>query len=131
MMNVSPTNKKRFHERCLDFGVAILRLTSALRQISDLKSIAEQLSRSATSCGANAQEARSAESRADFIHKMHIALKEMRESGYWLALIMESALVQEPGLEALRRECSELTAILVASVRTAQANAKREKKQPT
>ena len=111
-----------FHERCLEFSAGILVLTSELRKNRSLGSIADQLIRSGTSVGANTQEARSAESRADFVHKIQVALKELRETGYWLALIEKSKLLKYPSLDALRRECNELTAMLVASVKTAKRN---------
>jgi four helix bundle protein len=111
-----------FHERCIGFSAGILRLAVDLRKNQDLRTFSDQILRSGTSVGANAGEARSAESRADFIHKMQIALKELRETAYWLALIQKSGLIEYPAVSDLRKECSELTAILVVSVRTAKQN---------
>src|SRR5262249_48192762 len=108
-----------FHERCLEFSARILRMVRELRRDPTLRSIADQLLRSGTSVGANTQEARSAESNADFIHKLHIALKESRETGYWLALIDKSGLLKTPELSALRQECNELTAMIVSATKTA------------
>lgn len=70
--------------------------------------------------GANYEEARGAESRADFIHKVGIANKELREALYWLRLTEEAALVTDSDLAALIREADELVAILTASIRTAK-----------
>jgi four helix bundle protein len=108
-----------FHERCLAFSASILCLVRELRRDPTLRSIADQLIRSGTSVGANTQEARSAESKADFIHKVQIALKEARETGYWLALIEKTGFLKNPLLQTLRQECHEITAMLVAAVRTA------------
>jgi four helix bundle protein len=79
------------------------------------------LVRSSTSGGANYQEARAAESRADFIHKLGIAAKELRESTYWLRLIQKSSMTSG-SLDVLIQETVELTAILMASSRTARRN---------
>jgi four helix bundle protein len=118
--------KNSFHDRALAFSAGVLRIASQIRRNPDFRSIADQLLRSGTAGGANAQEARSAESRADFIHKMGIALKELREAGYWLALVDLSGWVESAELPMLRKECNELTAILVASIRTAQKNSRNE-----
>lgn len=76
--------------------------------------------RAATGGGANYEEARGAESRADFIHKVGIANKELREALYWLRLTEEAAVVTDSDLAALIREANELVAILTASIRTAK-----------
>jgi len=72
--------------------------------------------RSATSIGANIEEAQSAESRADFIHKYSIAQKEARESLYWLRLIDRSATVKAASLVALLKETDELVAVITAVI---------------
>lgn len=79
-----------------------------------------QLARAATSAGANYEEARAAESRQDFIHKIGLAAKEMREACYWVGLVAEVAWIT--GIHSLRIEASELAAILGASARTARKN---------
>jgi four helix bundle protein len=83
---------KPFGERCLQFGVAVLsfigRLSASERQTPRIL----QLEKSATSIGANVAESKSAQSRADFISKFEIALKEAREADYWLRLMKASQL---------------------------------------
>ena len=81
--------------------------------------LALQLIRSATSAGANYHEARQAESRADFVHKLSVAAKELSETLYWLRLIDGLGLLA-PTTQAITREADELVAILVASARTAR-----------
>jgi len=80
-----------------------------------------QLVRCSLSPGANYAEARAAESRRDFVHKLQICLKEIRESGVWLDYLSDLA---EDGADrtAIRQECEELTAIFVASLQTARRN---------
>ncbi len=115
-----------FHERCLLFGTRIYKLLVAVPRTPASRDIIDQLIRSGASIGANANEARGAESRADFIHKMGIALKVAREAGYWLSFVEQAGIVNDPALIGLKAECNELTAILVKSVTTAQRNAASE-----
>jgi four helix bundle protein len=112
-----------FHERSLIFGSGVYKLLAGVRRLPASREIIDQLIRSGASIGANANEARGAESRADFIHKMGIALKEARETGYWLAFVELAGIVNDPVLPSLRQECDELIAILVTSVNTARRNA--------
>ncbi len=76
--------------------------------------------RSATSSGANYEEACGAESKADFIHKMQLVLKELKESLYWLKLIRKSALMSDERVEPVLRETHELVNIIAKSVITAK-----------
>ena len=107
-------------ERLLGLAAGILRLINGLPDTVAGRHITRQLIRSGTSCGANYEEARSAESRADFAHKVSLAGKEVRESHYWLRLIFKAHMSQEQDLADLCRESGELVAILIASARTAR-----------
>jgi four helix bundle protein len=78
--------------------------------------------RSGTSPGSNYEEACGAESRADFIHKLGIVLKELKESRFWLNLINRSNLVGPECLKPLLQECQELCAIVAKSIITAREN---------
>jgi four helix bundle protein len=80
-----------------------------------------QLGRSATSAGANYEEACGAESRADFIHKMQLVLKESRESIYWLRLIKKADLISSSNLEKQIQEANELANIIAKSIVTAKS----------
>jgi len=73
--------------RSLDFAAEIIKLALRLNKTGVGRHIGGQLTRSGTSAGANYEKACGAESRADFIHKLHLVLKELRESSYWLRLI--------------------------------------------
>ena len=84
------------------------------------KHITRQLVRSASGGGSNYEEARGAESRADFIHKVGVANKELREALYWLRLIADAALLESPDLAPLVQEANELVAILTTSIKTAK-----------
>lgn len=102
------------------FAVTVVRLCRRLPDDPAAKHIARQLVRAATGGGSNYEEARGAESRADFIHKVGIANKEVREALYWLRLTNEAVLVVDGELDSLMGEANELVAILTASIRTAR-----------
>jgi four helix bundle protein len=102
--------------RLLEFGARVLRLAGALPRSSAGRHVATQLLRCATSMGANYQEAQAAESRADFVHKLQIVLKEARESNYWLRLIAAAKMLPAAKLSGLLDESEQLKAILSKSV---------------
>ena len=79
------------------------------------RSLAKQLLRSGTSIGANVREAQSAQSNKDFINKLEIALKEARETQYWLEILIESELVSPSKFNSILQEANEIGKILVAS----------------
>lgn len=78
--------------------------------------LGKQFLRSATSIGANLQEAKSAESSADFVHKYGLAQKEARESLYWLELLAESAVVPRPRVIALIDETDEILSVITTTI---------------
>jgi four helix bundle protein len=110
-------------ERFLNFAAGNIALTAKLGRTLAGRYLAGQLLRSASSSGANYQEACGAESRADFVHKMQIVLKELRESGYWLRLMAKASLATERELGPLRKEVDELTRIVARSILTARSRA--------
>ena len=86
--------------------------------------IGDQLLRCGTSVGANYEESRAAESTADFVHKLQLSLKELRESHYWLRLLSKGKTIPSHKLEGLITESHELRAILSKAVATAKGRAK-------
>jgi four helix bundle protein len=106
-------------ERLLDYGVAIIKLTTKLDNTFPGRHIAGQLFRSGTSAGANYEEACGAESRADFIHKLQIVLKELRESHYWLKLTQKSKLINDDIKDHIE-ETKQLINIIAKSLITAK-----------
>ena len=107
-------------QRLLNFAVAVVRLAAQLPRDPAGRHVASQLVRSATGGGANYEEARAAESREDFIHKVGVCAKQVRETVYWLEFIARSAWTRQD-LTSVIREAAELAAILGASARTARA----------
>ena len=110
-------------ERFVEFAVRIIKLSEALPETRACNHIRCQVLRSGTSPALNYGEAQSAESRADFIHKLKLALNELRETEVWLKIITRAELVQPTDkLLPLLQETSELVSILFKSVETAQKN---------
>jgi four helix bundle protein len=109
-------------ERLLEYAASIIRLVERLPAMRAGNHIAAQLLRSGTSPLPNHAEAQAAESRNDFIHKLKICLKELRESLRWLKLMKRVPLLQPPSqVDALLAETEALVKIFVAGVRTAAA----------
>ena len=108
-------------ERLIDFAVRIIRTAESLPKTRAGNHIAGQLIRCGTSPAPNYGEAQSAESRSDFIHKMKVSLKELRETRIWLLMIVKANLIKPPSkLEPLINENNELISIFVTSVKTAK-----------
>jgi four helix bundle protein len=108
-------------ERLIVFAGRVVEVVNALPKTPVGKHLGGQLLRSGTSPMANYAEAQGAESRNDFVHKMKVCLKELRETLAWLKLIQRRRLVGGPEkMEAIVAECDELVSIFVASVNTAR-----------
>jgi four helix bundle protein len=110
-------------ERFMMLAVNIIKLEKQLCKTFSGRHIYGQLFRSGTSAGANFEEAKAGESRADFIHKMQIVLKELLESHYWIRLIAETNYVfkESEALKSLFNETRELANITAKSVFTAKS----------
>ena len=120
--------KYDLEERLIDFGVLIIQITESLYNTRAGNHIAGQLVRSGTSPALHYGEAQSAESRADFIHKLKILLKELRESKNALRIIQKAPLADKmENVEKGLMECNELISIFVKSVETAKKNLQLEK----
>jgi four helix bundle protein len=116
--------QRKIGERLLDYSARVIKLVDALPTTLVGRRIADQLLRSATSVGANYEEAQGAESKEDFTHKLQIALKELRESGYWLRLLVRSGKIPIKKMDALIDESNQLRAMLSKAAATAKGKAK-------
>ncbi len=105
----------------MELSVAVLQLTKELRASRE-NVISNQVGRSATSICANIAESKYAHSRADFIAKLEIALKEANETGKWLEMLWRSGYIDEARYKGLARQCGTIRFLLVKSVTTAKAN---------
>ena len=111
-------------ERTFPFALAIVRACKACeRRNGTARTLARQLLRAAPSVGANVEEAQAGQSRADFISKYAIALKEARETRYWLRLLMESGDCPDESSAALCLEAEELKRMIAAIIVKAKQNA--------
>ena len=120
--------KYDLENRLIDFAVRIIKLVESLSKSPTGKHIGGQLLRSGTSPASNYGEAQSAESRKDFIHKMKVCLKELRETRVWLIILRRLDLLgNSKELEWFVAECDELISIFVASIRTATKNRNSER----
>jgi four helix bundle protein len=112
-------------ERLLTFAARIGKVVDALPDSRLGRHVAGQLVRCGTSPAPNYGEACAAESRADFVHKLGIVLKELRESRVWLRMAVKSELLSPKKLEPLTDEATQLMNIIAKSIVTAKANATR------
>jgi len=118
---MSKERKYDLQERLIDYAVRIIKLSEALPDTKAAKHVSSQVLRSGTSPAPNYGEAQSAESPADFIHKLKIALKELRETEIWLKIIAKVKLIKPVSqLIPLLKETDELVAILFTSIETAK-----------
>jgi four helix bundle protein len=112
-------------ERTFDFSIRIYKLCRELnKKGTNETTICRQLLRSGTSIGANVEEAQAGQSRADFLSKYNIALKEARETYYWLRLLNTVDVFTENELESILNESNELVAILTTVVKNTRNNTK-------
>ena len=105
-------------DRLIKFAARIIKVCDALPNTKAGRHVAGQLLRSGTSPAPNHAEGRSAESPADFIHKLKIAVKELNETDVWLRIIIASEMMKEKKLAGLLDECEQLRRILNASIGT-------------
>ena len=111
-------------DKSIAFAARIIKLHKHLIKTQKETVISKQIVRSGTSIGANINEANYGQSKADFISKLHIALKETAETEYWLRLLLASEYVSKEMGESLLSDCIELKRILIASINTAKGNEK-------
>jgi four helix bundle protein len=111
-------------KRTKAFALRIIRLYSALPKTAEARVVGNQVLRSGTSVGAHVREGKRSRSNAEMISKTEVALQELEETKYWLELLAEAGIVKAELLTGLTSEADELTAILVASVKTMKARRK-------
>ncbi len=116
----SRTLSDQLEERLIEFAIRIIKLTNRLPKTPAGKHISGQILRCGTSPAPNYGEARGAESRADFVHKIRIVVKELNETSIWLRIIERSALLKAELLVDLIRENRELCKIFASSLKTAR-----------
>ncbi len=109
-------------DKSVDFAARIINLCKYLEEKQKEHIISKQIIRSGTSIGANINEAQYGNSKADFISKLHISLKETAETEYWLRLLFKSEYIDEKIFKSLLNDCLELKKLLISSINTAKKN---------
>ncbi|MEX0723316.1 MAG: four helix bundle protein [Gracilimonas sp.] len=122
---MSENRKYDLEDRLIGFSIGIMNLVEMLPKTYTGKHFANQLVRSGTSPSFQYAEAKSAESRKDFVHKFKIALKELRESSTCMKIIKRKPLLKDQLLDELLTECEELISIFVKSINTAEQNMRK------
>ena len=119
-------DREELKRRTKAFAVRVVKMTEALPRTRAADILARQLIRSATAVGANYRAACRARSHREFTAKVGIVVEEADESLYWLEILVETELMQEPRLAALIQEANELTAVFTATSYTARQNRDRK-----
>lgn len=109
--------REQFVNRLVQFSSNIVLLSNSLPKSPAGYAIANQIARSGTSIGANFIESQDASSTKDFVQKLSISLREARETWYWLKVIERTELLSYDDIKGYLKECDELTAILVQSIK--------------
>ncbi len=109
-------------DKSIEFAARIIKLCKFLEGTKTEHIISKQIIRSGTSIGANINEAQYGNSKADFVAKLHISLKETAETEYWLRLLFKSDYIDDKMFESLLNDCLELKKLLISSLNTAKKN---------
>ncbi len=112
------------HIKAKAFAVRIVKFSKFLENEKREYILSKQILRSGTSIGANLHECINAQSRADFVSKMQIALKEANETDYWLELFFESEIIDQLMYKSLRDDLNEIIALLISSIKTTKTKDK-------
>ncbi len=117
--------KSKIEEKSVDFAVRIVNLYKFLTTTRNEFVMSKQILRAGTSIGANIAESQEAQSKADFISKLSISLKECKETRYWLILLERTDYISKTEYDSLDNDASELNALLVSIIKTAKASIKQ------
>lgn len=113
-------SKSILKDKSYAFAIRIVKLSQHLQADKKEFVLSKQILRSGTSVGALIREAEFGQSKADFVNKLSIALKEANETDYWLCLLKDTDYINQELFESLQSDCKELIAMLVSSIKTAK-----------
>ena len=105
-------------KKSLAFALRVVKMTKYLQEEKKERVLSSQVLRSGTAVGALIREAEFAQSGADFVNKLSVALKEANETGYWLTLLKEAEYIDDNSFTSIAADCKELIALLVSSINT-------------
>ncbi len=116
-----PMQENKLVDLSFEFAKKIVKLVDTIK-VPKSSYMIDQLARAGTSVGANIHEAQYAHSKADFVAKLEIALKEANETSYWLKLLMETERIDEAEYQSAEKLCGNIRRLLIASCTTAKNN---------
>jgi four helix bundle protein len=118
-------SKSILRDKSYAFAIRIVKLSQYLQSNKKEFVLSKQILRSGTSIGALIREAEFAQSIADFVHKMNIALKEANETEYWLCILKDTNFLEQKLFESLQSDCKEILAMLVSTVKTSKVKSEK------
>ena len=127
MKNSLNRTDSKLHVKSYAFALRIIGLTKFLRKQKQDFVLSKQILRSGTAIGALVRESEFAQSKADFINKLSVSLKEANETDYWLNLLKDSDYIDEKSFLSMEEDCGELIALLVSSIKTVKNNMVKDK----
>ena len=127
MKNSLNRTDSKLHVKSYAFALRIIGLTKFLREQKQDFVLSKQILRSGTAIGALVRESEFAQSKADFINKLSVSLKEANETDYWLNLLKDSDYIDEKSFLSMEEDCGELIALLVSSLKTVKNNMVKDK----
>ena len=110
--------KSVLRDKSYEFAIRIVRLSQFLMGEKKEFVLSRQVLRSGTAIGALIREAEFAQSKADFVNKMSIALKEANETDYWISILKDTDFITQDQFDSLHADCQELLAMLISTVKT-------------
>ena len=125
MKNSRNRKDSLLHAKSYAFALRVISMNRYLREEVQEFVLSKQILRSGTAIGALIRESEFAQSQADFINKLSIALKEANETDYWLNLLHDSQYINEISFDSMENDCGELIALLISSIRTVKNNMKK------
>ena len=127
MKNSLNRTDSKLHVKSYAFALRIIGLAKFLREQKQDFVLSKQILRSGTAIGALVRESEFAQSKADFINKLSVSLKEANETDYWLNLLKDSNYIDEKSFLSMEEDCGELIALLVSSIKTVKNNMVKDK----
>lgn len=115
-------SKSIIKQKSVAFALRIIKAFRLLKEQKGEYVMSKQLLRSGTAIGALIREAEFAESKKDFIHKLHISLKEANETDYWLTLLHESDYINDIAFQSIQADCTELIKLLTSIIKSSKCN---------
>ena len=116
------------HKKSYAFAIRIVRMVKYLQEEKQERVLSKQVLRSGTAIGALVREAEFAQSTADFVSRLQIALKEANETDYWLNLLKDSEYLEKEACDSIEADCHELVALLVSTLNTIKSKQDKEGK---